>query len=224
MDKFAFFDFDKTISDTDLMPDVLFQMEKDGIIKNYANGAQEIIEKYQKGVITYNERAVESWKYNVEFLKGQKVADVLKYIKEKFQVEKHIFPWVTEVMTRLKKEGYVIYVLSASLHEAVNLVKDKVKADHIIGSKVEIVDGVFTNTILDIVNAEAKLRIVKEVLTDEKDYVSIGVGDSIGDFNMLNCLGKKYLYNPQPDDKVKGEELGYTIINDDTIWKIVSDI
>lgn len=222
MKKYAFFDFDKTLSSTDLMPDILTLMEKQGLIQNYTSGKKDLLHKYNTGKIDYNQRAVLGWNYNIRFLKGTKVSGFLDFALNTFQINKFVFPWVDRVMDMLISKGFEIIIVSASLQQAVELLKNRLKASSIFGTIVEIQKDIFTEKIIKIMNASEKETLVASYLKNAQ--MTLGVGDSIGDFEMLRLVDKAFLYSPQDQVMQLGIKEGFTIINADTIDSIFNTI
>lgn len=105
-----------------------------------------------------------------------------------------------KMMKKLKREGYDVYLISASPEFYLNEFYGIKEVDKIIGSKFSIKDGKFKR-IMEGENCkgEEKVRRLKEVLSEaniEVDYKnSYMFSDSLSDKPLLDLVGKPYLIN-----------------------------
>ena len=123
---------------------------------------------------------------------------VKKFYEEKLSTI--LYKDALNMMKKLKKEGYDIYLISASPEFYINEFYAIDEVDKIIGSRFSFKDGIFTRT-MDGENCkgEEKVKRLKKFLEDENIDVdfkeSYMFSDSLSDEPLLRLVGKPYLIN-----------------------------
>ena len=103
-------------------------------------------------------------------------------------------------MYKLKKEGYDIYLISASPEFYINEFYNIDVVDKVIGTRFEFKEGKFIRKMLgNNCKGEEKVKRLKEVLSKENIKVdfknSYMFSDSLSDKPLLDLVGKPYLIN-----------------------------
>ncbi len=104
------------------------------------------------------------------------------------------------MMYKLKKEGYDIYLISASPEFYINEFYNIDVVDKVIGTRFEFKEGKFIRKMLGSnCKGEEKVKRLKEVLSKENIEVdfkeSYMFSDSLSDKPLLDLVGKPYLIN-----------------------------
>ena len=184
--KFAFFDFDDTLLPKDSMGRlVLF-----------------CIKKHPLSFISLFPLAFYSILYGLKIIDfiplKEKLLFPLKYcsmqeLNEFYQLVliPHYYPTVVEILLKRKKEGYLIWLVSAS--PEVYLQFTDLPVDQIIGTKTEIRAGKPTNKIISKnCKGEEKVQRIQTLLKEQQleiDYEnSYGYSDSTSDLPMLKLV------------------------------------
>ncbi|ATD54602.1 HAD-IB family hydrolase [Clostridium chauvoei] len=199
MDKLAIFDVDYTIT----RKETLMELYKYMIYKDKKN-IKFLPRALYSGVMymakVYDERMVKE-KF-LKFIDGIDEGELALLVKEfyKDRLSKIIYKDALNMMKNLKKQGYKVYLISASpefyLRELYNI--DSV--DMIIGTRFLFEEGKFIRK-MDGANCkgEEKVRRLKEVLKKENLNIdfknSYMFSDSLSDKPLLDLVGKPYLIN-----------------------------
>ncbi|MBX7374254.1 HAD-IB family hydrolase [Clostridium chauvoei] len=199
MDKLSIFDVDYTIT----RKETLMELYKYMIYKDKKN-IKFLPRALYSGVMymakVYDERMVKE-KF-LKFIDGIDEGELALLVKEfyKDRLSKIIYKDALNMMKNLKKQGYKVYLISASpefyLRELYNI--DSV--DMIIGTRFLFEEGKFIRK-MDGANCkgEEKVRRLKEVLKKENLNIdfknSYMFSDSLSDKPLLDLVGKPYLIN-----------------------------
>ena len=110
--------------------------------------------------------------------------------------------------------GREVIVVSASGTEVVEPIAAMLGADHVIATRMEIVDGRYSGTIEYYAYAEEKARAIRE-LAEERGYDladCYGYSDSVTDVPMLEAVGHAYAVNPDKDLRKAATEHGWPVL------------
>ncbi|MBZ5739099.1 HAD family hydrolase [Nocardioides mangrovi] len=110
--------------------------------------------------------------------------------------------------------GRDVVIVSASGTEVVEPIAAMLGADHVIATRMEIVDGRYSGTIEYYAYAEEKARAIRE-LAEERGYdlaECFGYSDSVTDVPMLEAVGHPYAVNPDRDLRRAAGEHGWPVL------------
>ena len=199
MDKLALFDVDYTIT----RKETLMQLYKYMIFKDIKNirflpRAIYCGLMYKIGV--YDERSVkESFLKFIDKIDEKELTLLVKSFYRDV-LENILYEDAIQMMKKLKKEGYKIYLISASPEFYLNEFYAIEEVDMIIGTRFLIDGGKFIRK-MDGANCkgEEKVKRLKEVLKEkniEVDYQnSYMFSDSLSDKPLLDLVGNAFLIN-----------------------------
>jgi HAD superfamily hydrolase (TIGR01490 family) len=133
-------------------------------------------------------------------VKGWDPEQVSQIVRE--TLHQHIEPTVYAEAVALIDEHHLagrdVVIVSASGAEVVEPIAEMLGADHVIATRMEVVDGRYTGNIAFYAFGENKAAAVRE-LAAEKGYdleASYAYSDSITDAPMLDLVGHGYVVNP----------------------------
>ena len=199
MRKLAIFDIDYTITKKEtLMEFFKYAVKQD--IRNIRFLPRALFSGLMYLLKVYNEKEVKE--HFLKFIDKINEKDLAILVK-KFYEEKLstiLYKDALNMMKKLKKEGYDIYLISASPEFYINEFYAIDEVDKIIGCRFSFKDGIFTRT-MDGENCkgEEKVKRLKKFLEDENIDVdfkeSYMFSDSLSDEPLLRLVGKPYLIN-----------------------------
>lgn len=196
----AFFDLDKTIIATSSVTAFSRPFMAGGLITR-----REVLRTaYAQFLFLMGRADTEQSDRLREFLssmaKGWDVAQVSQIVNETLHL--HIEPTVYAEAIALIEEhhraGRDVVIVSASGSEVVEPIAEMLGADHVIATRMEVVDGRYTGSIAFYAFGENKATAVRE-LAAERGYdldASYAYSDSITDAPMLDLVGHGHVVNP----------------------------
>jgi len=138
----------------------------------------------------------------LKFLEGSKENEIKDLVKRFYEnrLSKILYDDSLEMMKRLKKEGYDIYLISASPEFYLQELYAIDEVDRIIGTKFDFKDGNFMRSMKGSnCKGEEKVTRLMEVLKEQKIEVdfkeSYMFSDSLSDKPLFDLVGKPYLIN-----------------------------
>src|SRR5690554_4950604 len=147
---------------------------------------------------------------------GWDVAQVSSIVTETLHL--HIEPTVYAEAVALIAEhhaaGHDVVVVSASGAEVVEPIAALLGADHVVATRMEIVDGRYTGEIAHYVYGENKALAVRRLAT-EQGYdlgASYAYSDSITDLPMLDAVGSAFVVNPDRALRRVAVERGWEVL------------
>jgi len=149
---------------------------------------------------------VEGW--DVETVK-EIVGETLHHV-----VDPIVYDEAVSLMDEHQAAGRDVVVVSASGAEVVEPIGEMLGADHVIASRLEIVDGKYTGEIDYYAYAEEKARAI-ELLASERGYdleECFAYSDSITDAPMLEIVGHPHAVNPDKDLRRLAAARGWPIL------------
>lgn len=199
MKKLAIFDIDYTITKKETLME-LFKYAIEIDKKNIRFLPRAIFCGSMYMLRVYDERMVKE-KF-LKFIDGIKEKELAKLAKGFYndKLKTILYEDALSMMKKLKKEGYDIYLISASPEFYVSEFYNIKEVDKVIGTKFNFTNGVFTRKMEgENCKGEEKVRRLKEVLKDENIEVdfkeSYMFSDSLSDKPLLDLVGKPYLIN-----------------------------
>jgi HAD superfamily hydrolase (TIGR01490 family) len=212
----AFFDLDKTIIATSSSFAFSKPFQAGGLITRGAmlrsayaqfvylvGGADH--DQMEK-IRAFMSQLVEGW--DVETVK-EIVAETLHHV-----VDPIVYDEAVSLMEEHRVAGRDVVVVSASGTEVVEPIGEMLGADHVIASRLEIVDGKYTGEIDYYAYAEEKAQAM-EVMAAERGYdleQCFAYSDSITDAPMLELVGHPHAVNPDKDLRKLAASKGWPIL------------
>ena len=199
MKKLAIFDIDYTITKKEtLMEFYKYSLEED--IKNIRFLPRALYSGLMYGIGIYDEgRVKECFLKFIDNIEEEKLQELVKRFY-KNRLSKILYKDAVDMMYKLKKEGYDIYLISASPEFYINEFYNIDVVDKVIGTRFEFKEGKFIRKMLgNNCKGEEKVKRLKEVLSKENIKVdfknSYMFSDSLSDKPLLDLVGKPYLIN-----------------------------
>ena len=199
MEKLAIFDIDYTITRKEtLMEFFKYLVSKD--IKNIKFLPRALYSGLMYGIKVYDERRVKEC--FLKFIENIDEAELAKLTKSFYdeRISKILYKDAVEMIKKLKKEGYMVILISASPEFYVKEFYAIKEVDLIIGTKFTFKDGKFIRKMHgNNCKGEEKVRRLNEVLKEKNIKVdfknSYMFSDSLSDKPLLDLVGNPYLIN-----------------------------
>ncbi|WP_370830804.1 HAD-IB family hydrolase [Clostridium sp.] len=199
MEKLAIFDIDYTITRKEtLMEFFKYLVSKD--IKNIKFLPRALYSGLMYGVKVYDERRVKEC--FLKFIENIDEAELAKLTKSFYdeRISKILYKDAVDMIKKLKKEGYMVILISASPEFYVKEFYAIKEVDLIIGTKFTFEDGKFIRKMHgNNCKGEEKVRRLNEVLKEKNIKVdfknSYMFSDSLSDKPLLDLVGNPYLIN-----------------------------
>jgi phosphoserine phosphatase len=117
----------------------------------------------------------------------------------KAHIERHIFPEMRELIAELQKQGIDIWAVSSTndwvIEEGVK--RFDIPANRVLSTRVEVVDGLVTDRILDVPTDEGKVTALARVgVGIEMQRPDAVFGNSVHDAAMLAIARRAFPVNP----------------------------
>jgi HAD superfamily hydrolase (TIGR01490 family) len=108
-----------------------------------------------------------------------------------------VYTYTRDLIQELKSKNYLLFAISASQVEIVELIAEYYGFDDFAGSSYEIKQGRFTGK-KDVLRRERKPEVLRELVAKHNAGFegSIAVGDSEGDIPMLSIVEQPIAFNP----------------------------
>ena len=199
MKKLAIFDIDYTITKKETLME-LFKYSIKVNKKNIRFLPRAIFCGIMYILKIYDEKMVKE-KF-LKFIDGIKEKELSKLVKDFYhdKLKTILYKDALKMMKKLKKEGYDIYLISASPEFYVKEFYNIEEVDKIIGTRFDFTNGIFTRKMEGKnCKGEEKVKRLKELLESENIEVdfkeSYMFSDSLSDKPLLDLVGKPYLIN-----------------------------
>lgn len=197
--KLAIFDVDFTLTRRETLLEFYYFLikKKPSLIKNLPKsvkgGFLYLIKVYDAG------RAKEDF---ISFIKGiteEEMKDIAKEFYEN-RLKNILYEDALSTIKNFKKEGYKIYLISASAEFYLNELYNIKEVDKIIGTRFEVRDGKYTGKIYgeNCKGVEKVIRLkqhLKEESIDADFKNSYMFSDSLADLPLFRTVGNPYLIN-----------------------------
>lgn len=199
MEKLAIFDIDYTITRKEtLMEFFKYLVSKD--IKNIKFLPRALYSGLMYGVKVYDEKRVKEC--FLKFIENIDEAELAKLTKSFYdeKISKILYKDAVDMIKKLKKEGYMVVLISASPEFYVKEFYAIKEVDLIIGTRFTFESGKFIRK-MDGNNCkgEEKVRRLNKVLKEKNIKVdfknSYMFSDSLSDKPLLDLVGNPYLIN-----------------------------
>lgn len=199
MEKLAIFDVDYTITKREtLFEFYIFMIKKDPKLMLYIPKNLFFSLMYALGFV----KAGNAKRRFMYFIRNIHEDKLKEYVKEfyKKRLSKIFYIDAINTMKKLKKQGYKIYLISASAEFYLNELYNIKEVDKIIGTRFKFINGYYCGEIIGENNkGEEKVKRLKEVLEKENIKVdfknSYAYSDSLSDLPLFELVGHPYLIN-----------------------------
>jgi HAD superfamily hydrolase (TIGR01490 family) len=215
--KFAVFDIDGTLirwqlyhaivdrlADAGHVPEEAYQKVRAARLNWKKRNGQEAFRTYEMELISAYEAS----------LPNLQIRDYEEAAKTAFEDHKdQVYTYTLKLLKDLKAQSYLIFAISASPYEIVEMVSNYYGFDDCVGTMYAQKNGQFTGKLnLSIIHRKAEL--LKELVTkhDATYTGSIGVGDSDSDIAMLETVKQPIAYNPTRKLFVYAYNAGWKIV------------
>lgn len=207
MEKLAIFDIDYTITRKEtLMEFFKYLVSKD--IKNIKFLPRALYSGLMYGVKIYDEKRVkECFLKFIENIDEAELAKLTKLFYDE-RISKILYKDAVDMIEKLKKEGYMVILISASPEFYVKEFYAIKEVDLIIGTKFTFEGGKFVRK-MDGNNCkgEEKVRRLNEFLKEKNIKVdfknSYMFSDSLSDKPLLDLVGNPYLINYKKKNEIE---------------------
>ncbi len=213
---FAVFDIDGTVFRSSLYLEIVTELSERGVLP------AETLKEFQPAFAAWKERShqtsyddyrnavVNAYEKRMEGLKGSDFDKAARSVVERQKNHTYVYP--RELIRKLKSRGYFLVAISGSQLEMVDKFAKYWGFDAWVGQRHHRVDGIMTGDTLK--THEGKHVFLKKVIKDNdlSQENSYGVGDSMGDKELLEAVQNPIAFNPDKD------LFEYAVANH---WKIV---
>lgn len=213
---FAVFDIDGTVFRSSLYLEIVTELSESGVLP------PETLEEFQPAFTAWKERShqtsyddyrnavVNAYEKRMEGLRGSDFDKAARNVVKKLKNHTYVYP--RSLIRKLKNKGYFLIAISGSQLEMVNEFAKYWGFDSWVGQRHQRIDGVMTGNTQK--THEGKHVFLDKIIKDNQlgRENSFGVGDSIGDKELLEAVENPVAFNPDR------ELFEYAV---DKHWKIV---
>jgi len=214
---FAVFDIDGTILRWQLYHAILDALNKAGRIdaasfskvKNARmiwkkRAADDSFAHYEKEVIAAFDQAIIGINY-ADFMAA------VERVLEEYRGQ--TYTYTRDLIATLKEQGYLLFAISASQLQAVELLAKHYGFDDWGASSYEVIDGHFTGK-KDVMLRDKKPLFLKQLMAkhDCSKQDSVGIGDSDSDIAMLEIVEQPIAFNPNKQLFEHAKQAGWDVV------------
>lgn len=196
----AFFDMDKTLIAENSGAMFMKYRHARGEVTSWelAKGLGAYL-RYKLGILNIQEWAREALR---EYA-GQEEALLAKRTREEFapQVIEAIYPEARERVEWHRAQGHLVAIVSGATRFVVEPLAEALGVEHMIYTRLEVVDGRFTGRVIEpVCFEEGKIYWLEQFIEDERIELakSYFYTDSITDLPLLELVGHPVVTNPDP--------------------------
>jgi HAD superfamily phosphoserine phosphatase-like hydrolase len=148
----------------------------------------------------------------VQLYQGLREDELRRAAREFFstRIERHIFPEMLELVNDLRSRGSEIWAVSSTndwvIEEGVR--RFGIPAQRVLCARVEIRNGIVTDTLLDVPTDEGKVASLHRAGITSPDAV---FGNSVHDAAMLAIARRAFPVNPTPGLLERSAQEGWTV-------------
>jgi HAD superfamily hydrolase (TIGR01490 family) len=153
--------------------------------------------------ITYRQIAVEVPKLYAIGFKDRTTKEINQAAKGFASqiIKDSLYSYSVELVQYMKQYGLTV-ALSGSPQEVVQLVGNHLGFDLVYGTKIEVIDGVYTERLIrNLIRKEGKTAVFQNVVKEQNIDLkkSFGFGDTEQDASFLSKVGNPFAINPTPE-------------------------
>lgn len=218
----ALLDFDYTLFDGYSRYELGYIMEEEGVIaQGFSEEVKALQTAYEDGQLSYNQKFADDKKIFSQYYKGVRRADITKFLHEKFEWDKYFYPHSSKLITNLRDHGYLTVVISGCWDFILEEAESLLDFDTFFSSSFKEKDGLLTEEYATILDFHNKREFSSEILSNAT--ASIGVGDSVADFEYLSLVDHPFLFEPRADAVEAAKGKNYKIVNRENILEQVEE-
>lgn len=163
-----------------------------------------------------HERMEEMRQMMSELVAGWEVTTVREIVNDTLHhvIDPMVYDEAVQLIAEHHDAGRDVVIVSASGEDVARPVGELLGADHVIGTRVEVVDGRYTGEISFYAYAENKAIAIRE-LAEQRGYdlaASYAYSDSMTDVAMLETVGHPFAVNPDKELRRIARERGWPIL------------
>jgi HAD superfamily phosphoserine phosphatase-like hydrolase len=220
MNKYAFFDVDKTIYNGFSANDFIEHAVQTNFCEPEMKERMDII---VQGLISkelsYHNASQKIMDLLGDIVEGKTEREVSEVVDSVVQ-QKGLNEWFKPIYNYLKENNYEIYLVSGGASFIINRIAKSIDEQIIpLSTEYTLNDGRYTNEPTTILNGELKGLKLREILGEKgnrNNVFSIAFGDSSGDIDMLKEVDQGYLYRPNPTLMEIAKQEGFNVFNDES--------
>ncbi|MDR0482485.1 MAG: HAD-IB family hydrolase [Cellulomonadaceae bacterium] len=131
------------------------------------------------------------------------------------QVSPHIYAEAKSLIAEHHELGHDVVIVSASGSDLVEPIAEKLGADEVIATRMEVKDGRYTGEIEFYAYGDNKATAIEEIAAKNGYSLesSYAYTDSITDLPMLRTVGHGFVVNPDRELRTKAVEEGWGVLN-----------
>jgi phosphoserine phosphatase len=204
--KLVVFDLDNVIIDGEAIDEI-------GKLVNVQNEIAEITKNAMNGDLDFET----SIKERVKLLKGVSVEDIKKVANDL-----KLMKGAEKTIKALKKENYLIAIISGSFDLIANPLKDKLDVDFLFTNTLIEDDGKLTGEVEGPLVKGSKSDVLKEFIGEQNISLeeTVAIGDGANDISMLEISGLSIAFNAKPTVK----EIADVVVEEKDLNKILEII
>jgi phosphoserine phosphatase len=179
------FDMDSTL----IQSEVIDELARE---KGVYEKVSEITERAMEGKIDFNTSLLQ----RCEQLEGLSL-DAIEKVYQRIELT----PGAEELISKIKKLGYKVALISGGFTLIADRLKERLQLDYVFANKLEIANGKLTGKVIPpIVDARRKAELLEVIAQQERIRLEqvIAIGDGANDLEMLERAGLGIAFNAKP--------------------------
>ncbi len=197
--KVAVLDIDGTIFRSSLLIELTWELIRLGIFPAVVKeNLNQSYKRWRQRKGSYENYITQVVKVFMRRVSGCQMEDIITASRTVIRDQKNeVYVYTRNLIKKLKNEDYFLLAISGSPIEIVHLFGKRYSFDLVLGSQLEIKDGIYTGGIVSKPVDDKKKALLQVV---EKDglslHGSIGVGDTESDVSFLELVTNPICFNP----------------------------
>lgn len=186
--------------------------------------------KYKNGEIEKSVAVDEIYKLHALDLKNSKEKEIKKVAEKTWkEIKNKMYNFVPDMIEKIKNQGYLIFLLSGSPTEMVEILGKNlnIKKENIVAGKIEIINGIYTGNIISYPgSAEQKIEALMNLIKEKNINVdwknSVAMGDNERDLKVLEMVGKPIVFNPNEKLKEIAQKNKWKIVDENNVLLMIA--
>jgi HAD superfamily hydrolase (TIGR01490 family) len=165
---------------------------------------------------TYKVKWGEDLAATLKGLKKDELRKTFEWVVNNY-VMKLLRPDIIALLEKHKKEGHTTIVLSGSFEDFLEIIKQKLNIDHVVGTKIEVVKDVCSGKVVKpLCFGMNKARLIIDYISQTKLTIDFGssfaYADSIVDIPVLEMVGNPVAVYPDNELRNVAQHRGWRIL------------
>lgn len=221
--RIAIFDYDNTLSEGYSKYELGYALEDAGLIKKGFRADVEKLESdYDAGAYDYNTKFLMDKKIFARYFAGLKRTDIVRFINDDFDLRKAQYPWATSLIEALHEHDFLVVIISGCWDFIIEEAQEILDFDTFYASEFVVKENKLTKEFSQIMDNNNKRDIVKRLLRNSD--LSIGMGDSIADFEILERVDHPFLISNNREAVDASKSKGYAIVTKVNAGEKITDL